>query len=190
MFGLKNNIIIVLMLFISWFLVSATSSGAERTATNYALCITKSPFKDCFFLQFFIIEAKGNASLLTRSVGIPINRETLEPVLNKDQYEIIARRFLLKANRSYQITSPESNSPDSSSFSFQGSMKERPDSSFELTYKYYEENKAGACRKLEGSLQVEPDKIQLIGGFLREETPIPVTAQKTSQKTTGESAEK
>lgn len=189
MFWLKNKIIIVLMLFISGVLGSSTPSEAKRTATTYALCITKSPFNNFFFLQLFFIESTGNAPMLETSIRIPLDKQTLEPVLNKDQYKVTVRRFLLETNRRRQITSSEPNVPNSPYFSFQGELKKSPDSAFALRYKY-EENNAGMCHNLGGILQVEPDKIQIIGGYLREETPIPVTARKTPQKTTGESTEK
>ncbi len=167
MFILKKKIIVIHLITLS-IIFPLSLFSAERIAEAYALCISGSPFENCFFLQFFIIETKGDAPPLESSAQIQLNKQTLEPILNQDRYKITTRRFLLKTNRSYRIMSPESNSPVPPSFSFQGNLKERPDSSFELTYKY-EENNTGTCRKLEGTLQVEPDKIQIIGSCLREE---------------------
>lgn len=162
MFILKKKIIVIHLITL-FFIYSFSIFSAERIAETYAMCINGSPFENCFFLQFFFIEAKGNAPVLKSSAQIQLNKQTLEPMLNQDRYKITVRRFLLQTNRQYQVTSP-----GSPSFSFQGELKKLPDSSFALTYRY-EENNAGACRKLEGTTQLESDKTCILGSFLKEE---------------------
>ena len=157
-------------------LISLPLFPAEKKSQFYALCLTESPFKNYYFVQVFIIDAGKNAVYLDPSVQIRLDKHTQEPILDRSQYKVAVRRFLLQADRPYQITSTESNVPDTPSFFFQGELKKLPDSSFSLIYKY-EESDAGKCLKLEGTTQLGPGKIWLQGGVLREEKQADIKAE-------------
>lgn len=142
------------------------------------MCVSRSAYGNCYLVQVIIAGLQKGVLPPANPVRIQLDERTLEPVLDKNRYEIIVRRFLLEPERSYQISSSESLSGETHSFSFQGKLTKLTESSFCVEFMYKEDHlkkdNLNSVVGLQGTVQLELNQVQVVGGSSREEKDMSV----------------
>ncbi len=165
----------IISLFILFFFLNL--SADERTEKIFAMCVSRSAYQDCYLVQVIIAESRKGILSPENPPRMELDERTLEPILDKKLYEMTVRRFLLETERSYQISSSEFLSGETRSFSFQGKLTKRTETSFCVEYAYKEDNLSkdnlNSVLAFQGNVQLELNQIFVLGRSLREEKEMP-----------------